>query len=144
MLLIERLDLRNIIEIDLPDEIHQFSSKVWSSKATLLACRLDFYFSSCFTNLLNAPTNTEVTVLPPSKSWESEIAELMATAKALRGGAGQSPLCSPAFSLVRASLELAELATSNSQDAATLLKTIEKCDRLLTQSETAIYRSLKF
>ena len=94
------------------------------------------------TDLLAAPTSSEVTVLPPSQSWEAEIADLKQIAKKLRGGAGQSPVCSPAFSLVRASLELAELATTNSQDMAKLLKTIEKCDRLLTQAESAIYRGL--
>ncbi|MEM9536464.1 MAG: hypothetical protein AAGA40_12435 [Cyanobacteria bacterium P01_E01_bin.45] len=99
---------------------------------------------SIITDLLAVPSSSGVTVLEPGKSWESQISDLKQIAKKLRGGAGQSPLCSPAFSLVRASLELAELATSNSQDATQMLKTLEKCDHLISQAETAIYRGMNF
>ncbi|MEM9568262.1 MAG: hypothetical protein AAF974_08130 [Cyanobacteria bacterium P01_E01_bin.34] len=99
---------------------------------------------SIITDLLAVPTPSEVTVLPHSQSWESEIADLKQIAKHLRGGGGQSPLCSPAFSLIRASLELAELATTNSQDTAQILKAIEKCDRLISKAEIAVYRGIYY
>jgi hypothetical protein len=47
----------------------------------------------------------------PVKDWKPEIGELIEKAAKLRGGAGQFELLSPAFSLVKASLELADLVT---------------------------------
>ena len=96
------------------------------------------------TNLLQEPDSSKATVLSPIQSWEAEIEAMIKIAKKLRGGGGQSPLCSPTFSLVRASLELAQLAAANSKDFDRALKTLKKCDRSLAQAESAIYRGLNY
>jgi hypothetical protein len=75
-----------------------------------------------------------------TKSWEPELRELAALAAKLKGGAGQPPLYGPAFSLVRASLEFAELAVESVPDIAQLEKGLKKLDRAFRQAETVVTR----
>lgn len=83
----------------------------------------------------------------PAKSvrdWRPELDELVAKAKKLRGGSGQPPMHSPAFKLVRASLDLAQAAVENPDDLDRLWKGLEKVDRALSRVETTLYRSERY
>jgi hypothetical protein len=75
------------------------------------------------------------------KDWKPEFEKLVTRAKKLRGGGGQPAIYSPAFSLVKASLELGQLAVSDSEDVTRLWTCLEKVERALRKVETTLYRS---
>ena len=74
------------------------------------------------------------------KNWEPELAQLTELASKLKGGAGQPPLHTPAFSLVKASLEFAKLAVEAPIDADKLEKCLNRIDRAFKQAENTLYR----
>jgi hypothetical protein len=74
------------------------------------------------------------------KSWKPELNKLAKTAKPLKGGSDSPTIHSPAFSLVKASIEFAQLAESDQEDTATLLKPLKKVDRALRKSYTVLER----
>lgn len=76
-----------------------------------------------------------------AQDWTPLLNELADNAKKLRGGSGQPATYSPIFSLVRASIELAQLATTEQPDIDQLLKKGARIDTLLHQVEDAILRS---
>ena len=79
----------------------------------------------------------------PAKSttdWTPVLEELIAQAKQLRGGSGQPRVNSPAFSLVRASLQLAQSAVSDPHNQNKLFKQVEKVYRAIGNVENEIYR----
>ena len=76
-----------------------------------------------------------------AQDWTPLLNELADNAKKLKGGSGQPVTYSPIFSLVRASIELAQLATSDRPDIDKLLKKGSRIDTLLHQVEDAIIRS---
>jgi hypothetical protein len=80
----------------------------------------------------------------PRKDWRPELDELMAKAKALRAGFDQPPVLGPAFSLVKASLELAQVAVQNPDDLDGLWKHLRKVNRALGSVETTLYRSERY
>ena len=80
----------------------------------------------------------------PVRDWRPELEELMATAKKLRGGSGQPPIHSPAFKLVRASLELAQAAVENPDDLDRLWKRLEKVERATGSVETTLFRADRY
>ncbi len=80
----------------------------------------------------------------PLKDWKPEIEKLIAKAVKLRGGNGQPTLYSPAFSLVKASLEFAHLAVSAPNEVEKLFKSLEKLDRELSKAEQTIYRIKRY
>lgn len=77
----------------------------------------------------------------PLKDWRPELNELVEKAKKLRGGSGQPPIYSPAFSLIKASLALAQSAVSNADDIDYLFKCLEKVERAVRNVENTLYRS---
>ncbi|MEO0455888.1 MAG: hypothetical protein AAF152_04800 [Cyanobacteria bacterium P01_A01_bin.114] len=77
----------------------------------------------------------------PTQDWTPLLDDLAENAKRLRGGGGQPATYSPIFSLVRASIELAQLATAEQPNVDQLLKKGSRCETLLHQVENAIYRS---
>jgi len=77
----------------------------------------------------------------PVKDWGPELDELLAKAQRLRGGSGQPPIYSPAFRLVKVSLELAQRAVENPDDLDKLRKCLQKVDRALESVETTLHRS---
>ena len=80
----------------------------------------------------------------PVRDWRPELEELVARAKKLRGGSGQPPIHSPAFKLVRASLELALVAVDDPNDLARLWKSLEKVERACGSVETTLFRAERY
>lgn len=74
------------------------------------------------------------------KSWSSEIEDLAAKAKKLRGSPEHPAIYSPAFSLVKASIEFAQIAITDSTDFDNLYKAFKKVDRALSKSNTVLNR----
>ncbi len=74
------------------------------------------------------------------QNWEPLLEELAAKAKQLRGGSGQRASYSPIFSLVRASIELAQLATEAQPDIDKISKKGRRIDTILAQVENAVLR----
>ena len=72
--------------------------------------------------------------------WKSELEELVKKAKKLRGGSGQPAINSSAFSLVKASLDLALVGVTDAEDSDTLYKEYKKVNRALKRVEDTIYR----
>ncbi len=75
-----------------------------------------------------------------TKEWTPVLEEMLTLAKQLRGGGGQPRLNSPAFSLVRASLDLAHSAVSNPQDVDELFKQLNKVGQAARKVENTLYR----
>lgn len=80
------------------------------------------------------------------KDWTSEIDELVETAKKLRGGKTQPAIYTPAFSLVKKSLELAQIAAENPDelDLEKLWKSVKKVDRALRKVERVLERAERY
>ena len=76
----------------------------------------------------------------PFKKWLPELSELAGKAKILSGGAEHPAIYSPAFSLVKASIEFARLAVSDSADLDDLYKSLRKVERALSKSNTVLNR----
>ncbi|NEQ53682.1 MAG: hypothetical protein F6K11_26710 [Leptolyngbya sp. SIO3F4] len=77
-----------------------------------------------------------------TQDWGPLLDELAEKAKKLRGGGGQPATYSPIFSLVRASIEMAQLATANSPDIDKLCKKGARLDTLIQQVENALLRNI--
>jgi hypothetical protein len=91
---------------------------------------------------LEAPKTQEV-ILKPSKAhpdWAPTLDELVAKARNLRGAKGQPAIYSPAFSLIKASLELGQLAVLDPNDVDQLWKCLKKAEQALRKVENTLYR----
>jgi len=75
-----------------------------------------------------------------SPERQAEIEELLERANKLRGGAELPAIYSPAFSLVRASLELALAGVTAPRDADRLYEELQKLKRILGKVEKTIAR----
>lgn len=75
----------------------------------------------------------------PVKNWKPEIKELVEKASTLRGGSAQSELLSPTFSLIKASLELADLATEKEIEHEKIYKCLEKIERHFGNIQKELY-----
>ncbi len=72
--------------------------------------------------------------------WTDDIEQLMSVSRKLKCGSGQPIINSPIFSLVRASIELANSAVLNSSDVDTLLKELRKVERAVSKIKSTLYR----
>jgi hypothetical protein len=89
------------------------------------------------------PTQKETRKKKPSKSlknWMPELNELAGKAKKLHGSAEHPAIYSPAFSLVKASIEFAQLSASDSADLDHLYKSLRKVERALRKSNMVLNR----
>lgn len=77
----------------------------------------------------------------PQPDWSADLESLTQIAKKLRGGSGQPAVYSPAFSLVKASLEFAQFAVDSADDLDRLWKSFEKIERTVQKLETTLYRA---
>lgn len=75
----------------------------------------------------------------PAKNWKPLIKELTEKAAKLRGGAGQNEILSPTFSLVKASLELAEMVTEKKLTHEDIYKCFEKIERHFSNIQKELY-----
>nr|MBF0220937.1 hypothetical protein [Desulfobulbaceae bacterium] len=76
----------------------------------------------------------------PLKNWRSELNELSNGSKKLTGKASDPVIFSPAFSLVKASIEFAQSAVSNPDDQEGLYKALNKVRRAYNKSNTVLNR----
>jgi len=76
----------------------------------------------------------------PLKDWNPELDEIAGKVKRLKGSAGQPAIYSPAFSLVKASVEFAQLAVSGENDYETLRDALQKVERAFTKTNNTLYR----
>ncbi|MDA0268146.1 MAG: hypothetical protein O2890_14100 [Cyanobacteria bacterium] len=74
------------------------------------------------------------------KDWSQEIEQILSISKKLKGGNGQPMINSPVFSLVKASIELANTALTDPSDFSALLKDLKKVERAASKVETTLYR----
>jgi hypothetical protein len=74
------------------------------------------------------------------KNWMPELNELAGKAKKIRGSSEHPAICSPAFSLVKASIEFAQLSVSDSADLDHLYKSLRKVERALKKSNMVLNR----
>lgn len=87
----------------------------------------------------NTPAQKDKKPEKPAKSWKPLLKELTEKAAKLRGGAGQREILSPTFSLVKASLELAELVTEKKFSHEDIYKCFSKLERHLVNIEKEFY-----
>jgi hypothetical protein len=76
----------------------------------------------------------------PYKDWRSELKELVNISKRLRGKATDPALFSPSFSLVKASIEFAQLVASDVNDQEGLYKSLNKVRRAYNKTNTVLNR----
>jgi hypothetical protein len=74
------------------------------------------------------------------KDWSKEMAQLILTARKLKGGAGQPVINGAAFALVRATIELANRVVLDSEDVDVLDKELRRVKRAARKIETIMYR----
>ena len=84
--------------------------------------------------------NQKKKISKPLKDWKSELNELADKAKNLRGGSEHPAIYSPAFSLVKASIEFAQIAVSDSDDLDNLYKSLRKVELALRKSSIVLDR----
>ncbi len=80
----------------------------------------------------------------PVKNWRPELDDLTAKAKKLRAGSDQPPVLSPSFSLIKASLELAQSAIDDPNDLEMLWKALKKVERATSKVETILERTERY
>lgn len=81
----------------------------------------------------------EKSVSQSLRNWKPELEELARKAKKLKGSTGH-PIYSTAFSLVKASIEFAQIAVSDAKDQEDLHKALQKVSRALNKSKTVLNR----
>ncbi len=74
------------------------------------------------------------------KNWKPYLDELADKVKKLKGSVEHPPIYSPAFSLVKASVEFAQLVVSEANDEESLHKALQKVRRAFNKSNTVLYR----
>ena len=74
-------------------------------------------------------------------NWNREIETLQAGAKKLKGGAGQPAIVSPAFSLIKTSLELGHLAAADPDNTRELWKVLQKVHRAFGKFRKTLERA---
>lgn len=91
--------------------------------------------------------DSDITTQPSTKSKEnikdfrSEFDKLTEISNKLRGGSGQPPINSPVFGLIKASIELGQLAVSEPNDIENLWQNLNKVFRSLKKVERTLSRA---
>jgi len=78
------------------------------------------------------------------KDWTPLLDEMLQGAKKLRSSSGEPAINSPAFGLVRASIEFARMATENPDDTERLWKAYRRVERVARRIETVLQRAEYF
>ncbi|MGD1950820.1 MAG: hypothetical protein ACFB14_14400 [Leptolyngbyaceae cyanobacterium] len=121
-----------------------FGSGIKSSlkQAYLIAKDNNAIIDTLESDVAPAKTKRKKAQSSAAQDWEPLLDELAEKAKKLRGGGGQPAVYSPIFSLVRASIEMAQMATTDSPDIDQLFKKGARLDTLLQQVEKALLRNM--
>ena len=77
----------------------------------------------------------------PSKDWGPTLEEISQQAKKLRASSGSPAIQSPAFSLAKASIELAKIAVENPDELDELWRVLKKVDRALNKAAKVLNRA---
>lgn len=77
---------------------------------------------------------------PSQKKWTTELNELATLAKQLRSTSDSAAIRSPAFSLVKASIEYAQVVEANPEDSKQLYDSLKKVERAFHKSITTLER----
>lgn len=88
----------------------------------------------------SARTTAQTGPSPPQKDWRPELDALATRAKKLRSSGGQPAVNSPAFSLIKASLEFGQLAVADPHDTDQLWMSLKKIERTVRNLEKTLYR----
>lgn len=88
----------------------------------------------------SAPSKSKKKSEKPQKDWSPELDVLAEEAKKLRGGKNQPILNSPTFSLIKASIEMGQLANDESQDVDRLWEQYDKLERHIRKIGTILSR----
>ena len=75
-----------------------------------------------------------------AKNWAPMLEEMAQKAKKLRSTRGDPAIHSPAFSVVRASIEFAKTAVENPEDTEQLRDALKRVERAVRKTETVLYR----
>jgi hypothetical protein len=75
-----------------------------------------------------------------TKNWSPMLDEMAQEAKKLRSGRGEPAIHSPAFSVVRASIEFARIAVEEPENTEQLWKAFKRVERAARKVETVLYR----
>jgi hypothetical protein len=87
------------------------------------------------------PAKRVASVLSKStKDWTPELAELTTLASKLKGGGGQPALHSPIFSLIKASIELGQMAVSDPENDQQLWQLLGKVGQAARKVERCLER----
>jgi hypothetical protein len=89
---------------------------------------------------LQKPVIVKVAAPAKTLNWQAELQELTKIASKLKGGSGQPSINSSVFSLIKASIELADSAIHSPQDSKALYMALKKANRVLNQVKTAYNR----
>ena len=84
--------------------------------------------------------NQDISKPKSLKDWKPELEELARKSNKLKGSVDAPAIYSPAFSLVKASIEFAQLAVSDASDQEGLYTALQKVRRALNKSGTVLYR----
>jgi hypothetical protein len=76
----------------------------------------------------------------PSTDWVPVLDELAAAAKKLRGRAEDPAIYSPAFALLRMSIEFAQKAVTDSSDPLMLYQILKKMNGAMNKAAKVLYR----
>lgn len=91
----------------------------------------------------HANANPVISVAKPNASvinWQKEVSALSEIAHKLKGGGGQPSINSSVFSLVKASIEMANSAVSSPEDLDALYQAIKKANKALIQVKNTFNR----
>lgn len=75
----------------------------------------------------------------PNQDFAPLLDDLAQQAKVLRGGNGQPPLNSSVYSLIKASLELGQLALNEPDNEAQMMKARDRAERALRKIDSSLY-----
>ena len=75
-----------------------------------------------------------------SVDWSKELDQLSTISKKLKGGMGQHPINGPIFSLVKASIKMANYAIEHPDDSEAMFKDLDRVERAINKIEDTIYR----
>ena len=78
------------------------------------------------------------------KDWKPALDNLAQEAKKLRSRSGEPAIHSPAFSLVKASIEFAKMAVEDPDDNKHLRKVLKRVERAIRKTETVLHRAEYF